>query len=62
MARVNSKIDSGSDQHIVLVGGTVIDGRGGKPLVNSAIVIRGQRIVEVRTNNDFDYGESAKVI
>jgi hypothetical protein len=63
MARVNSKIVSWpDDQHIVLVGGTVIDGRGGKPLVDSAIVIRGRRIAEVRPSHDFDYGESATVI
>jgi imidazolonepropionase-like amidohydrolase len=62
MAESNSKIDSGYDQCIVLAGGTLIDGRGGQPQADSAIVIRGQRIAEVRTNNGFDYGESAKVI
>ncbi|MFN2533115.1 MAG: amidohydrolase family protein [Pyrinomonadaceae bacterium] len=49
-------------QDIVLAGGTLIDGRGGQPQADSAIVIRGQRIAEVRSNNGFDYGESAKVI
>jgi hypothetical protein len=62
MARITTNFDSLSDQHLVLVGGTVIDGRGGKPLDDSAIVIRGQRVAEVRMNDGFDYGESATVI
>ena len=62
MHRIDSKTDSGTDQHIVLVGGTLIDGRGGEPLVDSVIVVRGQRIAEVRRNDGFHYGESAEVI
>jgi imidazolonepropionase-like amidohydrolase len=49
-------------QDIVLAGGTLIDGRGGQPLADSAIVIRGQTIAQVRSNKGFNYGESAKVI
>ena len=45
-----------------MAGATLIDGRGGQPQPDSAIVIHGQRIAEVRSNNGFDYGESAKVI
>lgn len=45
-----------------MAGATLIDGRGGQPQADSAIVIRGQRIAEVRSNSGFDYGESAKVI
>lgn len=62
MAESNSKIDSGYDHDIVLAGGTLIDGRGGQPQPDSTIVIRGQRIAEVRSNNGFDYGKSARVI
>jgi len=51
-----------SQQHIVLAGGTLIDGCGGQPQPDSAIVIRGPRIAEVRSNTGVDYGESAKVI
>jgi len=49
-------------QDIVLAGGTLIDGRGGQPQADSAVVIRGQRIAEVGRNNGFDYGESTKAI
>src|ERR1043165_2574101 len=49
-------------QDIVLAGGTLIDGRGGQPLADSAIVIRGQTIAQGRNNKGFNYGESAKVI
>lgn len=62
MAESNRKTDSGNNQYLVLAGGTLIDGRGGQPQDNSAIVIKGRRIAEVRSNNGFDYGESAKVI
>lgn len=51
-----------SQQDIVLAGGTLIDGRGGQPQADSAIVIRNQRIAEVRSSNGFDYGQSARVI
>ena len=62
MVRVNTKSDSESDQYTVLVGGTLIDGRGGAPLADSAIVIQGQRIAEIRSANGFEFGEAARVI
>jgi len=61
MVRVN-KTTSGADQQIVLVGGTLIDGRGGEPLADSAIVIQGQRIAETGSRNGCEFDESARVI
>jgi imidazolonepropionase-like amidohydrolase len=62
MAKFDSKTVKGEHQCTVLVGGTLIDGRGGDPLVDSAIVIQGQRITEVRISNGLDYGDAANVI
>ena len=62
MAKVSNKMVEGDDQRTLLVGGTLIDGRGGDALVDSAIIIQGQRITEVRSNNDFAHAEADNVI
>lgn len=62
MAETESKMDIADNHDTILVGGTLIDGRGGEPLIDSAIVIRGKRIVEVRSKNGLAYGDSARVI
>src|SRR4029453_7720728 len=36
-----------SVNYVAIVGATLIDGRGGAPITDSVVVIRGERIVEV---------------
>lgn len=41
------QLDKRGAAPMVILGGTLIDGKGGTPVENAAIVIRGQRIIEV---------------
>lgn len=45
-----------------LVGGTLIDGYGGKPIQNSVIIIEGERIKKVGRMGDVEIPEGAEVI
>jgi imidazolonepropionase-like amidohydrolase len=45
-----------------LVGGTLIDGYGGKPLMNSVIIIEGERIKAIGTVGSIDIPKGAEVI
>ena len=45
-----------------LVGGTMIDGFGGKPLQNSVIIIEGERITRIGTVGNIDIPKNAEVI
>ena len=47
---------------IALVGGVVIDGNGGTPIENGAIVIRGRTIVAVGDVNSVVIPEDAQVV
>ncbi|MFM8346535.1 MAG: Xaa-Pro dipeptidase, partial [Bacteroidota bacterium] len=45
-----------------LVGGTMIDGFGGKPLQNSVIIIEGERITRIGTIGNIEIPKNAEVI
>jgi imidazolonepropionase-like amidohydrolase len=45
-----------------LVGGTLIDGYGGKPLQNSVVIIEGERIKAIGTVGNIDIPKNAEVI
>lgn len=45
-----------------LVGGTLIDGYGGKPLLNSVIVIEGERIKAIGTVGNIEIPKGAEII
>ncbi|MCZ8070887.1 MAG: amidohydrolase family protein [Bacteroidota bacterium] len=45
-----------------LVGGTLIDGYGGKPLANSVIIIEGERIKAIGTVGNIEIPKSAEII
>jgi hypothetical protein len=47
---------------LVIEGGTLIDGNGGAPLQNSAVVIQGNRIVSVGREGQLRYPANAQVI
>ena len=47
---------------LVVEGGTLIDGNGGAPLQNSAVVIQGNRIVSVGRKGQVRYPANAQVI
>ncbi len=47
---------------LVVEGGTLIDGNGGAPLQNSAVVIQGNRIVSVGRKGQLRYPANAQVI
>jgi imidazolonepropionase-like amidohydrolase len=51
-----------SQPETVLVGGTVIDGAGGSPIQDAAVLIRANRIVSVGPKSRIKYSKSAKVI
>jgi len=45
-----------------LVGGTLIDGYGGKPIYNSVILVKGEKIVEVGTQGQVEIPKGAEII
>jgi imidazolonepropionase-like amidohydrolase len=49
-------------QRIALVGGTLIDGRGGEPLKNAVILIYGERIEKVGTAGDFKIPDDSRIL
>ncbi|CAN5756808.1 amidohydrolase family protein [soil metagenome] len=51
-----------SDQEIVLVGGTVIDGTGRGPIPDAVVLIRGHRIINVGSRSRLKYPKSARII
>ncbi len=44
-----AKSGQGSEKHVGLGGRTLLDGSGGKPIFNSVVLIRGERIEKVGT-------------
>jgi imidazolonepropionase-like amidohydrolase len=46
----------------VLVGGTIIDGRGGAPIKNGVVVIAGDKIARVGSKNEVKYPPTAEII
>ncbi|HLE63629.1 MAG TPA: amidohydrolase family protein [Pyrinomonadaceae bacterium] len=51
-----------SEQILVLVGGTVIDGNGGAPLPDAVVVIKGKKIAAVGRRSNTKYPKTAKII
>jgi len=47
---------------IALIGGTLIDGRGGEPLVNSCIIVRGDRIEYAGSQDDAKIPDDAEKV
>lgn len=58
----SSQAAANQDQIIALVGGTVIDGKGGEPIRDGVILIKGNRILRVGSRKTTPYPRSAKVI
>ena len=54
--------DSESKPAIALVGGTLIDGGGAAPLRDAAILIRGNKIVEVGSKNEIEYAAATRIL
>jgi len=57
-----SSTQPASSNELAIVGGQLVDGFGGKPLQNSVILVRDNRIVAVGKVGVLDIPESAKVI
>ena len=53
---------SSFSQTKALVGGTLIDGFGGKPLSNSVIIIEGERIKAIRQIGQIEIPKTAEII
>jgi imidazolonepropionase-like amidohydrolase len=51
-----------SAQTKALVGGTLIDGFGGKPLQNSVVIIEGERIKAIGTVGNIEIPKGAEII
>lgn len=47
---------------LVVAGGTLVDGYGGKPLPNAVVVIRDGRFVQIGTHDSIDIPPSARII
>lgn len=57
----NGEIQAGN-QHIALQGATLIDGRGGEPVKNSCVIIRGDRIESVGSMESLDIPPGVEVV
>lgn len=57
----NIPINDGS-QRIALVGGTLIDGRGGAPVMDAVILIQGERIEKVGAAGDIKIPDNARIL
>src|SRR5215470_10158115 len=51
-----------AEQEVVFLGGAIIDGNGGAPIQDGAVVIRGGRIVQVGKRSAVRYSKAAKII
>jgi imidazolonepropionase-like amidohydrolase len=60
--RPRRHLQATESQVLVLTGGTLIDGTGADPLQDAAVVVRGDRIVEVGRAGDLEVPPSATVI
>lgn len=47
-------LEDSSVQRIAVIGGTLIDGHGGEPILNAVILINGERIEKVGIAGDFE--------
>lgn len=52
LAELSSQVPVGKADTVAIVGGTLIDGNGGTPMTNAAIVLRGGRIVAIGRQAD----------
>lgn len=52
----------GQSGETVIVGGTLIDGRGGAPVPDAVVVLRGNRIAAAGKRNSVKYSKDSKVI
>jgi imidazolonepropionase-like amidohydrolase len=62
LRELNEKAISKGRNLIALVGATLIDGKGGKPLENSCVIIRNEKIEAVGKQGETDIPEGAEVI
>ena len=62
MKEVNQPASADANHVIAIVGARLIDGRGGEPLLDSAVIIRGAKIVAVGKRNDITIPAGAEVI
>jgi imidazolonepropionase-like amidohydrolase len=51
-----------SPRHLVLVGGTLVDGFGGRPILNSVVIIEGERIQAIGQVGSMEIPADAEVI
>ncbi|MGB8253738.1 MAG: hypothetical protein WCF08_11045 [Anaerolineaceae bacterium] len=49
-------------RHIALVGGTLIDGRGGEPILDTIILINGDRIEKVNVSGELDIPGNTRIV
>ena len=59
---VNEAAISPGEKTIAIVGATLIDGRGGEPLVNASVIVRGTTIVAVGTADSVPVPAEAEVV
>ena len=57
-----SRMSAQAPAPLVIEGATLIDGNGGTPVPNSAVVITGNRITNVSTKGKITYPPNAQVI
>jgi imidazolonepropionase-like amidohydrolase len=59
---INKVAQPAQNQLIAIVGATLIDGRGGTPIVDSVVVVRGDRIITVGPRNAVNVPPGAEVV
>jgi adenine deaminase len=59
---VNQVARPDANHVVAIVGATLIDGRGGAPVLNAAVVIRGERIVAVGQRSSVNIPVGAEVV
>ena len=62
MASSTATVQAQGQQALVIQGGTLIDGLGGAPLVNSVIVIENERITAVGPQGQVDIPAGAEIV
>jgi imidazolonepropionase-like amidohydrolase len=59
---VNQVAQSQTTTAVAIVGATLIDGRGGPPVTDSVVIVRGERIVFIGKRNETQFPRGAEVI
>jgi imidazolonepropionase-like amidohydrolase len=62
LREINSPLSAHPPRALAIVGATLVDGRGGLPIVNSVVVIKDGNILTVGTSNSISIPAAAEVI